>query len=259
MDKLMKIKKGILTILILASVAASPAIQAQSKLTALEIIKKADEKTRGKTSQGTMSMTIDRPGWSRTIEMKSWSKGTEYSMVYITAPAREKGQVFLKRGNDMWNWVPSIERLIKLPPSMMMQSWMGSDFTNDDLVKESSVVKDYDHKLMGTETVREMSCYKIELIPKPDAPVVWGKIYTWITKDGFDTWQSDFYDEDGYLIHTMYSGNIKQFGDRKIPSEMYIIPKDKKGHRTTLTIKAMEFDKPIDDSFFTQQNMKTIK
>ena len=94
-------------------------------------------------------MTIERPTWSRTISMKSWALGTEYSLIYITAPAKEKGQVFLKRKNEMWNWVPSIERMVKIPPSMMMQSWMGSDFTNDDMVRESSIVKDYTHKLLG--------------------------------------------------------------------------------------------------------------
>lgn len=101
-----------------------------------EIIKKADEKFRGTSSQGEMTMIIQRPTWSREVSMKNWTLGNDYSMIYITAPAKEKGQVFLKRHNEMWNWVPSIERMIKIPPSMMMQSWMGSDFTNDDLVRE---------------------------------------------------------------------------------------------------------------------------
>ncbi len=117
------------------------------ELTAKEIVKKADDKERGLTSKGEMTLTIIRPDWSRSISMKSWSKGTEYSLIYITAPAKEKGQVFLKRKTDMWNWIPSVERIIKIPPSMMMQSWMGSDYTNDDLVKESSIVVDYTQKL----------------------------------------------------------------------------------------------------------------
>ncbi|MDD4033648.1 MAG: outer membrane lipoprotein-sorting protein, partial [Bacteroidales bacterium] len=141
-----------------------------------EIVRKSDEKFRGKSSTGTFSMTIQRPSWSRTLSMKSWNLGTEYSLIYVTAPAKEKGQVFLKRNNEMWNWVPSIERMIKIPPSMMMQSWMGSDFTNDDLVKESSIVNDYTHKLIGEETIEGYTCYKIKLIPLEEAPVVWGKV-----------------------------------------------------------------------------------
>jgi len=140
-------------------------------LTAKEIVKKADDKGRGQTSQGIMTLTIVRPDWTRSITLKSWSKGTEYSLICISAPAKEKGQVFLKRQNDMWNWVPSIERIIKIPPSMMMQSWMGSDFTNDDLVKESSIVVDYTQTLLGKEKIRDQECYKIELIPLPDAAV----------------------------------------------------------------------------------------
>ena len=125
------------------------------ELSAKEIIDKADKKNRGETSQGTMSMKIVRPEWERNVEMKSWSKGDDYFLIYITAPAKDKGQVFLKRKKEMWNWVPSIERMIKIPPSMMMQSWMGSDFTNDDLVKQSSIVNDYTHTLLGEETIRD--------------------------------------------------------------------------------------------------------
>src|SRR5665647_1273952 len=145
-------------------------INAQT-LTAKEIIQKADDKSRGLTSQGEMTMTIVRPTWTRSMTMKSWGKGTSYAMILITSPAKDKGQVFLKIKTDMWNWVPSIEKMIKIPPSMMMQSWMGSDFTNDDLVKESSVVIDYTHRLLTKETLREKMCYKKELKPLHDAAV----------------------------------------------------------------------------------------
>ncbi|MBT7994102.1 MAG: outer membrane lipoprotein-sorting protein, partial [Bacteroidetes bacterium] len=171
-----KMKKIAFT-LIICTIALSGAI-AQ---TALEIIEKADAKHRGISSYGEMSMTIVRKNWTRTVEMKSWTKGSDQAMIYITSPVKEKGQVFLKRGKEMWNWMPSIDRMIKIPPSMMMQGWMGSDFTNDDLVEQSSSVKDYKHTLLGKSKVREVLCYKIELIPKEDAPVVWGKIIMWIT------------------------------------------------------------------------------
>ena len=188
--------------ILIALLAVTSGITIAQTLTADEIVKKADEKNRGQSSQGEMTMTITRPGWSRTVSMKSWQKGREYSMVLITGPAKDKGQVFLKIKTDMWNWVPSIDKMIKIPPSMMMQSWMGSDFTNDDLVRESSIVKDYTHKLLGKETIRDKECYKIELIPLENAAVTWGKLIMWITTDGFDQWKTESYDEDMKLVNT---------------------------------------------------------
>lgn len=254
--KLVNVPIGVL--LTFCILLGSSILQSQ-ELSALDIVKIADEKNRGETMTGEMSMTIVRPKWERTISMKSWSKGDKYFMIYITAPAKEEGQVFLKVDKEMWNYVPTISRMIKIPPSMMMQSWMGSDFTNDDLVKQSSIVVDYDHNLLGTETVREMECYKIELIPHEDAAVVWGKIISWITVDGFDLWKSEYYDEDGYLINTQNAYDIKTFGDRDIPSRMEIIPADKEGEKTVLIFTNSVFNVPIDDSFFSKQNMKKVR
>lgn len=254
--KLVNVPIGVL--LTFCILLGSSIVQSQ-ELSALDIVKIADEKNRGETMTGEMSMTIVRPKWERTISMKSWSKGDKYFMIYITAPAKEEGQVFLKVDKEMWNYVPTISRMIKIPPSMMMQSWMGSDFTNDDLVKQSSIVVDYDHNLLGTETVREMECYKIELIPHEDAAVVWGKIISWITVDGFDLWKSEYYDEDGYLINTQNAYDIKTFGDRDIPSRMEIIPADKEGEKTVLIFTNSVFNVPIDDSFFSKQNMKKVR
>ncbi|RLD31735.1 MAG: outer membrane lipoprotein-sorting protein [Bacteroidetes bacterium] len=229
------------------------------QLTAKEIITKADKKNRGETMKGEMTMTIVRPKWERKVSMKMWSKGDKYFMIYITAPAKEKGQVFLKVDKEMWNYVPSISRMIKIPPSMMMQSWMGSDFTNDDLVKQSSIVVDYDHKLLGEETIRDQVCYKIELIPHEDAAVVWGKIISWVTKNGYNLWKSEYYDEDGYLQNREDSYDIKKFGDRELPSRIEMIPADKEGQKTVLEILSSEFNVPIDDSFFSKQNMKKVR
>jgi len=229
------------------------------ELTAREIIAKADNKNRGETSVGTMVMKIVRPGWERSVEMKSWSKGDDYFLIYITAPAKEKGQVFLKRQKEMWNWVPSIERMVKLPPSMMMQSWMGSDFTNDDLVKQSSIVKDYIQTLVGKETVRDKLCYKIQLDPLPDAPVVWGRIVSWVTKDDFIIWKTEYYDEDLELVNEENAFDLKDFGDRVLPSRMEVFPVDKPGNKTVILIKEMKFNTPVDDDFFSQQNMKMVK
>jgi outer membrane lipoprotein-sorting protein len=229
------------------------------ELSATEIIDRADKKNRGETSQGTMQMKIVRPDWERTVELKSWSMGDDFFLIYITAPAKDKGQVFLKRYREMWNWVPSIERMIKIPPSMMMQSWMGSDFTNDDLVKQSSIVKDYTHTLIAEETVRDQLCYKLELIPHEDAPVVWGKIISWVTKDGFNLWKTEYYDEDEFLVNIQEAFEIKNFGDRDLPSRIEIIPADEPQKKTVLIIKESVFNKPLDDNFFTQQNMKRVR
>jgi outer membrane lipoprotein-sorting protein len=227
--------------------------------TALDIIKKADEKMRGKSSQSEMTMSIVRPSWSRSISMKSWSKGDRFSMIYIMAPAKEQGKVFLKRDDEMWSWVPSINRLIKLPPSMMLQSWMGSDFKNDDLVRQSSIVNDYSHRILRSETLRGEDCWVIELTPKPEAPVVWGKIQSWITKGGFHAVKGLYYDEDGFLVQTENGFDIKSFGNREIVSRMEIVPADEPGNKTELTITAIVFDVAISDDFFSIQNMKTVR
>ena len=129
--------------------------------TAKEIIKKADDKMQGQSNKSVMKMTIVRPEWKREVIMKGWSLGRDYSLILITAPARDKGSAFLKRENEMWNWQPSIDRVVKLPPSMMLQSWMGSDFTNDDLVKESSIVNDYAQTFGADTVINKMNCYKI--------------------------------------------------------------------------------------------------
>ena len=248
-------KKLFLTLLMLSGLESSYS----QGLSAKEIIQKADEKTRGLSSQGTMTMTVIRPDWTRTITMKTWSKSREYSFVLITAPARDKGQVFLKIKTEMWNWVPSIDKTIKIPPSMMLQSWMGSDFTNDDLVRQSSIVVDYTHKLVGRKVVREMDCYMIELTPLPDAAVVWGKVIMWITVSGYDTWMAEYYDEDNTLVNVSNNYDIRRMGDREIPTRLEMAPQNKKGQKTVMHIDEMKFNTGIDESFFSQQNMKKIR
>ena len=248
-------EKLVLTILMLASMQATFA----QALSAKEIIQKTDDKNRGLSSQGIMTMTVIRPDWTRTITMKTWSKSREYSLVLITAPARDKGQVFLKIKTEMWNWMPSIDKTIKIPPSMMLQSWMGSDFTNDDLVKESSIVVDYTHTLLGREKVRDIDCYKIGLTPLPDAPVVWGKVIMWITVSGFDMWMAEYYDEDSKLVNVSNNYDIRRMGDREIPTRLEMVPVNKKDQKTVMHIDEMKFNTGIDESFFSQQNMKKIK
>lgn len=234
----------------------SPAANSQ---TAKEIVQKMDENMRGQYSSQEMTMTIIRPTWKRSVSMKGWNRGQKYSLIYITAPAKEKGQAFLKRDKEMWNWAPSIDRMIKIPPSMMGQSWMGSDFTNDDLVKESSVIVDYDHSFIGEEKIDGKDCHKIKLIPKKDAAVVWGKIIVWITKKDYLELKVEFYDEDGYLMNTQLLTDIKTLGGRTIPTHWEMIPADEVGKKTVIQIEKSDFKTPIPESFFSQQNMKRIR
>ena len=227
---------------------------------AREIIKKADEKMQGeKTSQSTMTMTIIRPTWERVVTFKSWTSGRDYSLALITDPAREKGQTFLKRENEMWNWNPTINRLIKLPPSMMSQGWMGSDFSNDDLLKESSIVVDYTHSVIGEEEIDGWLCHKIELIPLEDAAVVWGKVLKWVSKEEYLQMKSEYYDEDDYLIKTELAYDIKNMDGRLIPAKFELVPEEDEGHKTVVVMDEILFNRPISDNFFSQQNMKKVR
>ncbi len=230
-------------------------IQAQ---TAKEIIKKSEDKLRGNSSKSAMKITTIRPKWNREMTMTSWSLGTKKSLIVITGPAREKGNSFLKNDKEVWNWVPGIERTIKLPPSMMSQSWMGTDLTNDDLVKETERDNDFNQKIIGTETIDGRLCWKIEMIPTEDANVVWGKIISWIDQKDYLNLKTEFYDEDNYLVSTMNASKIKMLGGQLLPSIMEIIPADKEGHRTRLEYIFLNFNVELTDQFFTLQNMRKI-
>ncbi len=250
-----------MNLLLLEMIFAVMAVTTDAQdLTAKEIVKMADAKMRGeKSSYSTMTMTIVRPTWERTIGFKNWTKGTEYSLALITAPAKEKGQAYLKREKEMWSWNPTINRMIKLPPSMLAQGWMGSDFTNDDLLNESSVVVDYTHKKMGEEDIDGRKCHKIELIPLEDAAVVWGKIFIWISVSDYLWMKAEYYDEDEYLIKTELAYDIKNMDGRIIPAKYELIPADKQGHKTVVVMNEIKFNIPLSDDFFSQQNMKKVR
>lgn len=235
-----------------------PALAIGQDLTAEEIIRRSEENMRGGSSYAEMKMTIVRPTWTRETQMRSWAKDQDYALILVTAPARDKGIAYLKRHNDIWNWQPRIERTIKLPPSMMSQSWMGSDFTNDDLVRESSITDDYEQTLLGMEKVRDMDCYKLELIPHEDAAVVWGKLIMWISAEHFMQVKTEFYDEDGFLINTMTASDFRVFDGRHIPARMTIVPEDKPGHQTIVEYISLDFNREIPDDIFTIQNMKNL-
>jgi hypothetical protein len=226
---------------------------------AREIIKKAEDNAKGKSSIAEIVIQTERPTWSREMTVKVWTKGSDLTLILIKSPEKEKGVVFLKQKKEVWNWIPSIERNIKLPPSMMSQSWMGTDFTNDDLVKEASILEDYDQSLLGKSTVDGRKCYSIRLDPKPTSSVVWGKVLMEIDTIDYLMLHVEYFDEEGVLINTLHSSNIKSMGGRIIPTKMEMIPNNKEGHKTLMIYKSLLFDIPIQDSFFTVQNMTKVK
>ncbi len=226
---------------------------------ATEIVRIADRKVRGDSSRGSIKIEIVRPSYTRDMTLVHWSKGSDLYMLLMTSPQRDKGSAFLKRGKEIWNWLPSIERTVKLPPSMMTQSWMGTDFTNDDLVKQSSLVVDYTHAIVAEEQIGGLDCWEIELTPKLDAAVVWGKVLLWIDKSEYMQMKGEFYDEDGFLVNRMLGKQPKKFGGKILPAVLEMIPADKEGHKTIMTTLSLEFDVKIDDGFFTQRNMRGLR
>lgn len=226
---------------------------------AKSIVEKADKKRLGNTSQSSLSLTVIRPSWKREMGLDVWTKGDDFLLILINSPTRDKGTTFLKRGKEFWNWIPRIERNIKLPPSAMAQAWMGSDFSNDDLVKMSSMVDDYTHQLLGEEIVGGRDAYKIQLIPEEEAAVVWGKIITWVDKAEYLFLKTEYYDEDNELINTVFGKEIKTMGGRTVTSRLEIQPADKVDTKTVLVYHSLTFDEPLSDGFFSLQNMKRIR
>lgn len=243
-------------IILVTSLILSAKIFSQN---ATEIVKRADELMRAKSSYTELTMKIIKPDWTREMSMKVWALEPDYTLIYISAPARDKGTVTLKRKNEVWNWLPSAQKVIKIPPSMMLQSWMGSDFTNDDLVRESSVIKDYTHKIIGEEKIDGYDCYKIQLTPKPEAGVVWSKIITWVAKDSYLQPLVEYYDEENKVLKKFVGSDLKAMDGRKIFTHWEMIPLDKPGNKTVMDYNRIQFNIKIDESFFSEQNMKKIR
>jgi hypothetical protein len=178
------------------------------------------------------------------------------SFIRVLAPAKEAGIGSLRIGSEMWNYLPNIERTIKIPPSMMLQPWMGSDFTNDDLVKQSSAVDDYTHRVLRTEVLNGAASYVIESIPKPDAAVVWGKILYWIRQADTIPLKQYYYNERNELVRVLTFSDVGPMGGRTIPTKWEMRPVNDPGHATVIVVKAARYDQPIDDERFTQRNLQ---
>lgn len=223
-------------------------------LTATEIVQKKDNLMRGESSFGQYEMIVTSPRWERTIRFKAWSEGKDKSFIVITYPKKDKGNTFLRIKTDMWQYVPRIEKTIKIPPSMMLQSWMGSDFTNDDLAKESSIIDDYTHTLLREEE----KAYVIESLSKPDAAVVWGKIIQWVDKEKFVPAKDEFYDEDGVLVRRLLYDDVKKLPGRYYPMQWTVEPltEEKKGHKTIIIVSEIELNTPARENVFTIRALK---
>jgi hypothetical protein len=229
---------------------------------AVAVIKKVEDLLRGDTSYSEMKMTVYNPAWPgpREYEMRSWDdRKTDRSFIRITAPARDRGKAFLKDGKVFKVYIPT-ERENKpmtIPPSLMLQPWMGSDFTNDDLVRESSVIDDYTQTVEEVEHAGGKTLVRVRLDPKPEAPVVWGKIVYWVDADASVPVRELYYDEDGKAVREMLLTEVKAMGDRNIPTvwEMKNLDPDKKGQRTIITLSKMQFNLPIDPQVFTEKNL----
>ena len=184
--------------------------------------------------------------------MELWTKGMDYTFALIKAPRKDKGVATLKRKNQMWNYFPKINKVMKVPPSMMLSSWMGSDFTNDDLVKESTLLDEYN----GEITSRDKKQIVATLIPKPKAKALWGKIVIYVKAGSLLPIKQEFYDEKLIKIRTMSFSEIKKMGGKSIPSVMLLVPHHKTGHSTKIVYKSMEFDIPLKESVFTRKNLQ---
>ena len=246
--------KIILSILIVAFVSWPLFAKADPRTdqAAIDLIDEMEAIYRGDASHATLSMIVSSPQYQRTMRMKSSNLGTEHSFIRILSPKKDKGITTLKRGEEMWNYFPKINKVIKVPPSMMMGSWMGSDFTNDDLVKQTTLTEQYSLSLSETD-----SLYTITLIPKAQTVTVWGKIDYIINKEFMVPQAQNFYDDKFKLIRTLSFKEIKDFSGRMIPSKLEMIPLNKTGHKTTIIYEKLEFNPAdINESTFSLRNLK---
>ncbi|MCB1137926.1 MAG: outer membrane lipoprotein-sorting protein [Leptospiraceae bacterium] len=234
-------------LLVSAGLAAEP--------TAREVVDLMDQKTRGNTSQGLMELQIDRDRVHRSLLMEIWDESrTDRAFIRVLKPERDRGTAFLKVKTNMWQYVPSINKEIKIEGSLLQDSWMGSDFTNDDLLRATSVVDDYDHKFLSTTG----NTYRIEMIPKPSAAVVWSRIVLEVRKSDYLPVEQEFYDHKGRLKKKMLYDQIKNMGGRTIPTryQMLSIENGREVSKTTLIFHRLTFNSAIPDYIFSKSNLR---
>ncbi len=217
-----------------------------------DIMKKIDNNIRGQNIYMQMKMSITSMGHTRTMVVQTWAKGTKKSFVKTIYPPKDKGITFLSLDNQMWQYVPKIERIIKIPPSMMLQNWMGSDITNDDMVKQSSIVEDYDPKILK----KEGTLVTMELTPKEDAAVVWGKIVSLIDTTTYTSQKDIFYDDEGKEVRIFYYKDIKKYGQYYMPTYWKLQPVNNLDRYTEIFLEEVKYDSTISEQYFQKSALK---
>jgi outer membrane lipoprotein-sorting protein len=238
------------TLLLLPSVGAGEPIDARA------IVEESFRYMRGASSEARLSMTIHRPDWARTMTLRVWTRGETESLIRIEGPPRDAGNGTLKKGAEMWMYNPKVDRIIKVPPSMMSRSWMGSDFSNNDLARSDSLIRDYDHVLEGSERRDGTTVHRIRATPRPGAPVVWGKLVLRIREDGILLEQT-FFDEDGEPVKTLSAGDIALRSGRMFPGFLRMEPMDAEDEYTVLTYEEIRFLDDLPDRYFTLSSLRT--
>jgi hypothetical protein len=226
---------------------------------ATEIVDCVDRIMRGESSRGTSTMEVSTENWSRAMEMQMWSLGTDHALVRILSPRKDAGTATLKAGNEIWNYLPRVDRTIKIPASLMSASWMGSHFTNDDLVKESRLIEDYEITLAFEGDRDGVEVWEFDLIPRPEAPVVWGRIAYQVRKADTMPVYARYYEEDGELVRTMTFFDYRQLGGRLVPAAMRVVPEDKPGEFTEVRYSELEFDVDLDEGFFSLRRLRDTR
>ena len=222
---------------------------------ARELVKAAMEHWRGTNSYSEMTMTIHRPDWQRSMSMRAWSEGDKLSLVRVTKPKKDAGNGTLLKDNDMWTYSPKINRIIKIPSSMMNQGWMGSDFSNKDISKSTDILEQYDHNLTATTQEDGHAVYTIEAIPHEDAAIVWGKEILKI-RDDFVMLEEQFWDQDGELVKVMKANDVAEMGGRQVARVMRMGKIETPEEWTEMTVSEIEFDIELPTGVFTLSNLR---
>ncbi len=241
---------------VIALALAAPAAAQSDDDLARELLDATDDVQRGESSHARVSMHVKTARWERTMTMEAWSKGEEQSLIKILSPAKEAGMSTLKVEDNIWNYLPKVDRTMKVPASMMSGAWMGSHFSNDDLVKESRMADDYTYSITSRPDDNPDGLFIIELIPKPDAPVVWGKVVVKVRGEDRMPVSIEYFDEKDGLARTMGFSDIRELGGNLVPCKMTLLPADKPDEFTVVTYDTLEFDVEIPDSTFTLQALK---
>jgi outer membrane lipoprotein-sorting protein len=244
----------VLTIMMISSAVTPPLVAAETDK-ARELVRAAMDHWRGINSYSEMTMTIHRPDWERSMSMRSWSEGDKLSLVRVTEPKKDAGNGTLLKDKDMWSYSPKINRIIKIPSSMMSQGWMGSDFSNKDISKSTEILDQYTHKLIDQSSLGDFTVYTIEAIPHEDAAIVWGKEILRI-RDDFVLLEEQYWDQDGVLVKVMKASDVVEMGGRSVARVLRMGKLDTPEEWTEMTISAIEFDLDLPNGIFTLSNLR---